>query len=1032
MKNLTTHFPKASKNIFLLMLIFKAFLGFTQTFQTAIGYAAPTDERGASGLILNNGNFMILGSNRQHPSGLFNPAGDMQLLRLDPLGNLLLPSKIIGQDVGESATWIEKATDCNGSAGYIIAGNEQNGPSSNMLLTLTDGSGNPQWVRRIGTFNEDEKSACVKQDGAGNFILVGTKTNASGISLIHAIKTDCAGTLLWEWTYRVNGQPTVNSVTAFATQQSDCLNLPNAYFITGKVASAAGNEEVFILSLQAVTGNAAWMKTYDVAPNANDVGTCIQGSCNGQTPATGSLWVSGHSTDNSNANPRQVLMMQTDLNGNLIWANNYDVQNSPAEMATHFQFGLNNKLVLTGKAEDTSLSTGVEQGQCLLMRLDENGSGLDWTRVFDMGTASQGNRVEANAGDEYFITGHTYETIQPGFLDYNILAIKTNKIGQTENDCYHSPQTLILPRQPITTAVQPMPNQPQDFSASSLMTVLYDEKQTFCHNDVVIEPCDTLGLLANFNVSITGNTASFTDLSTVSSGSIFSWSWDFGDASTSNLQNPSHTYSSPGAYVVCLIVAGGNAGVLCRDTFCFDLVIQDTQSDPCDSIGLVANFSASVSGNTVTFTDLSTVVSGTIFSWSWTFGDAGTGFNQNEVHTYTNTGVYTVCLVVSAYGTSSNTMCTDTFCREIVIDHLTDGCLCDSSFYAAVGAGFTVSGSNPFGFTPVGLDTCDQVEWLWGDGSPTTNSVANATIFHSYATPGAYYVCMVVTRTSIDGKVCKYEFCHEIKVEDTPKLCQDNLVKNGDFSAGLLPGNLGGPGNVSNWTTWTNTPQVILGDTCQDAGAIQMWGNQVVGESIQQPVSFTSGGIYEVTFCGKWHNTVQDSVRFRFRASTGLPGSYLNCSGTCDEIYLSPVLTTSWTTYTSVPWMATQNFNTLTISVWNNYNINDGAYVSWAKIDDVCIRRIGTSATHNEPGLTNATLFPNPTSGAFTLDFGKSLDAETQIVVMDLTGRTLQQITVQEGQTNRAISLQEYPSGLYLIQARSDGRSIWSGRVVKE
>lgn len=1055
MKNLCTQFPKASKkpslpfnlthllvphslfivyrSSFIVLLVFNALQLFSQTFQTAIGYPVPTDERGASGLIANNGNYLILGGNINHPNGLFNPAGDMQLLRLDPLGNLLFPSKILGQDVGETATWIEKATDCAGAQGYIIAGNEFNGGANNMLLTLTDGAGNPQWVRRIGTLNADEKSACVKQDGAGNFILVGTKTDpVSGMALIHAVKTDCAGNLLWEWTYRVNGVPSVASVTAFATLQSACPNLPNEYFVTGKVSVAGGNDQVFILSLQVPTGSVSWMKTYDIAPNADDAGTCIQGDCGGPTPPVGTLWVSGYSLENNSADPRKVLMMQTDISGNLMWANNYDIQNSPLELATHFQFGLNNKLVLTGKAEDTGVSDPPEIGQCMLMRIDENGSSVDWTRVYHMGFASQGNRVEPDANDEYFITGHTYEIIQPHIFDYNILAIKTNKIGQTESDCYHSPETVILPRQPITTSEQPIPNIPQDFFPSSLTTVLYDDKQTFCHNSNPIDPCDTLGLNANFSYSVSGNTVVFTDLSTIGSGSIFSWSWDFGDANTSNLQNPTHTYSSPGAYIVCLIVAGGNAGALCRDTICFDIVIHDTPIDACDTIGLVANFSASVSGNTVTFTDLSTIVSGTIFSWSWTFGDAGTGFNQNEVHTYANTGVYTVCLVVSAYGTNSATMmCSDTICFDVVIDHLTDGCLCDSTFFAAVGAGFTTTGTNPIGFTPVALDTCDKVLWLWGDGSPNSNSVANATVFHTYSIAGVYFVCMVVTRISIDGQICTYEFCKQIQVSD-PILCKDNIVLNGDFTAGLVPGNLGSPGNVNNWSTWTNTPQVITFDTCQEAGAIQMWGNQVVGESIQQPVAFATGGIYEVTFCGKWLNTVQDSVRFRFRASTGLPGSYLNCSGTCDEIYLSPVLTTNWTTYTSVPWTATQNFNTLTISVWNNYNINHGDYVSWSRIDDVCIRRIGTSATKDIVGQVSATLFPNPTSGGMTLEFGQPLESDAQISIMDLTGRRVQQILVKAGMKSQSLSISNYPAGIYLVRAMSNGQAIWTGRVVKE
>lgn len=544
-----------------------------------------------------------------------------------------------------------------------------------------------------------------------------------------------------------------------------------------------------------------------------------------------------------------------------------------------------------------------------------------------------------------------------------------------------------------------------------------------------LSPCDSLN--ANFTYTVSGNTVVFTDLSTAAGGSIFSWAWSFGDAGASTQQNPTHTYAGPGGYVVCLVVTGGNAGILCRDTLCFDIVIHDTPMSPCDSIGLIAGFSASGGGNTLAFTDVSTIANGTIFSWSWNFGDAGTSFTQNPTHTYTNTGVYTVCLVVSAYGPSSNTMCSDTICKEVVVDHLTDGCLCDSSFFSAVGAGFTLSGTNPISCTPVALDTCDKVHWIWGDGSPNTVSVGSATVFHTYATAGGYGICMVVKRFSIDGKVCLREFCKQIQVGE-PKLCDNNIVKNGSFTDGLVSGNLGSGGAINNWTTWTNTPQVIQFDTCQEAGAVQMWGNQVVGESIQQPVAFTLGGIYEVTFCGKWLNTVQDSVRFRFRASTGLPSSYFNCSGNCDEIYLSPVLSTNWVTYTSAPWTATQNFNTLTISVWNNYNLNDGAYVSWARIDDVCIRRIGTSATGEAAGQVNATLSPNPTSGDLRLAFGKPLESEARVQVMDLTGRIIQNIGVEAGDSELTFSISNCPAGIYLIHATSEGHAVWTGRVVKE
>ena len=63
--------------------------------------------------------------------------------------------------------------------------------------------------------------------------------------------------------------------------------------------------------------------------------------------------------------------------------------------------------------------------------------------------------------------------------------------------------------------------------------------------------------------SIRGNggslTLEFIDSST--GGKIDSWLWDFGDSSTSDQRNPSHTYAVSGEYMVSLTVSG--PGVLC-------------------------------------------------------------------------------------------------------------------------------------------------------------------------------------------------------------------------------------------------------------------------------------------------------------------------------------------------------------------------------------------------------------------------------------------------------------------------------------
>ena len=61
--------------------------------------------------------------------------------------------------------------------------------------------------------------------------------------------------------------------------------------------------------------------------------------------------------------------------------------------------------------------------------------------------------------------------------------------------------------------------------------------------------------VADFSYSISDLTVAFTDKSTDSDGTIASWSWDFGDESTTSyIQNPIKTYNAAGTYKVTLTV----------------------------------------------------------------------------------------------------------------------------------------------------------------------------------------------------------------------------------------------------------------------------------------------------------------------------------------------------------------------------------------------------------------------------------------------------------------------------------------------
>jgi hypothetical protein len=95
---------------------------------------------------------------------------------------------------------------------------------------------------------------------------------------------------------------------------------------------------------------------------------------------------------------------------------------------------------------------------------------------------------------------------------------------------------------------------------------------------------------ADFSHIQNGPTTVFTDLSTIAPvgpNYYVAWDWDFGDGSSSNQQNPVHTYSN-GIYFPCLTVTFFDTimGNSCTSVYCDSLLIGNGQSTSwdCDPI----------------------------------------------------------------------------------------------------------------------------------------------------------------------------------------------------------------------------------------------------------------------------------------------------------------------------------------------------------------------------------------------------------------------------------------------------------------
>lgn len=139
-------------------------------------------------------------------------------------------------------------------------------------------------------------------------------------------------------------------------------------------------------------------------------------------------------------------------------------------------------------------------------------------------------------------------------------------------------------------------------------------------------------------------TVQFTDRS---NGAPLTWSWDFGDGTTSTLQTPTHTYTAAGTYVVKLTVGNFDGSDSTTRT-----VVVSNVSAPTAAFGFAPQ--GGTAPLAVTFTDQSTGAT----SWAWDFGDGDTSTSQNPSHTYDDPGVYVVEL--TATNASGSTTITHT------------------------------------------------------------------------------------------------------------------------------------------------------------------------------------------------------------------------------------------------------------------------------------------------------------------------------------------------------------------------------------
>ncbi len=275
------------------------------------------------------------------------------------------------------------------------------------------------------------------------------------------------------------------------------------------------------------------------------------------------------------------------------------------------------------------------------------------------------------------------------------------------------------------------------------------------------QPCDLDASFSFVRDSIQPNKVYFTNLSSGTNPNTITF-WSFGDGTSSYDQNPTHIFTTSGAYTVCLNVKRDN---VCMDDTCVFVQVQ-APTDNCSN--LVVNFSNvpdSANPRLVHFVNQSTALSATD-SVTWHFGDGTISHDLTAVnHTYANSGTYLVCLVVKKNGNSTGAACVREYCRQITIEPACN-LVASFTFQPAI---ITVPLSYTFTNTSAPLHNVDSSFWNFGDGTPVIINPNNSPT-HTYRTPGVYLVCLTVKKVQPGtiNIICERQTCQTIII-DTPQ-----------------------------------------------------------------------------------------------------------------------------------------------------------------------------------------------------------------------------------------------------------------------
>jgi gliding motility-associated-like protein len=402
------------------------------------------------------------------------------------------------------------------------------------------------------------------------------------------------------------------------------------------------------------------------------------------------------------------------------------------------------------------------------------------------------------------------------------------------------------------------------------LVTLIAQKGTLCA-DTAYYNMFVSGLTGDFTFTDTvcvGELDQFTDISVpAANGIVDSWNWDFGDATTSTAQNPTHAWSSAGDYTVQLIVG--------TDVGCFDTISYSVNVKIPPQAGITPL--PGCNDLLVNFTNASDP---TATGLHWIFGTgfpADTSDLTNPTFTYSSYGVYTVQLIAQ-----EGTSCADTASYVLTLSDIT----------AAFSATDTTCTNILVPYTDGSFTTGGGIvnAWTWDFDGAGSSTQQNPSI--GFTVAGTYNVQLVVQ----SDLGCIDSVTVPIVVEDAPQAA----IGPTDFCSGLTVNFVNNSGAGANGFHW-------------DFGT----GNPADTSNLQNPVfTFPGFGSYTVTLTAQTGTSCETSTTLPIIVSE-ITADFVSADTVCQGsiiAFTDASITQVGTTITNWDW----DFGDLNVSTQQN------------------------------------------------------------------------------------------------------------------